>query len=193
MPLDYLSDVKPLEDEGYTDAQIASYYSQVTAKAVSCGDAKVMLEEEGVAFQDPITGQLSSGDLIDYYNGLPDGQNKQLLAWFLSHVFYRGVEISSHKQPRAAQIVSLIGQLPGNLQQAGARLLELGGGQPYAGTVEADIAALRAGHQDDEAEKDRRDLISTLQAEIENTWINPAISDGVSTAEQVRAAIKVGL
>lgn len=194
MALNYLADVKPLEDQGYTDAQIASYYSAVTAKAVKCGEAKVMLEERGVAFQDPLTGQLAGGELISYYNGLPDGQNKTLLAWFLSHVFNRGIEISSHTQPRAAQIVDMIGNLPaGELADAGAALLALGGGQPYAGTTDVDIAALRTAYNDQQADKARIDSIRALQAEIENTWINTGISDGTSTAAEVRAAIKAGL
>lgn len=194
MALDYLTNVKPLEDQGYTDAQIASYYSAVTAKAVSCGEAKVMLEERGVAFQDPLTGQLTGGDLITYYNGLSEGQSKTLLAWFLSHVFNRGIEISSHTQPRAAQIVDMIGNLPaGPLQNAGQALIELGGGQPYAGTTDTDIIALRNAYNASIVEQERQALIVQLQAEIENTWINPALSDGTSTAAEVRAAIKAGL
>jgi hypothetical protein len=59
--------------------------------------------------------------------------------------------------------------------------------------VEADIAASRNHHAADLAEQQRRIEITALQAEIENTWINPAISDGVSTADQVRASIKAGL
>lgn len=194
MALDYLTNVKPLEDQGYTDTQIASYYSAVTAKAVNCVEAKVMLEERGVALQDPLTGQLTGGELITYYNGLPDGQNKGLLAWFLSHVFNRGIEISSHTQPRAAQIVDMIGNLPaGPLQDAGQALIELGGGQPYAGTTDTDIIALRNAHNASIVEQERQATILQLQAEIDNTWVNPAISDGTSTAAEVRAAIKAGL
>jgi hypothetical protein len=37
------------------------------------------------------------------------------------------------------------------------------------------------------------DAIQQLKAEIENTWINPALSDAASTADEVRAAIKAGL
>ena len=66
-------------------------------------------------------------------------------------------------------------------------------GKPYAGTVEADIVASRNQHAADQAEQQRQSEILALQAEIENDYINPAVSDGVSTADQVRASIKAGL
>jgi hypothetical protein len=79
------------------------------------------------------------------------------------------------------------------MQPVAQKLLQLGGGQPDAGTVEADVVAARAVYDADVVEQTRQDTIRTLAAEIENDYINPAVSDGVSTEAQVRAAIKAGL
>lgn len=38
-----------------------------------------------------------------------------------------------------------------------------------------------------------REAIEALKAEIENTWLNPALADATSVAATVRAAIKAGL
>jgi len=83
--------------------------------------------------------------------------------------------------------------LPSEMQPACNQLIALGGGKPYAGTVEADIIASRNQHAADLANQQRQSEIIALQAEIENTWINPAIRDGVSTSDEVRASIKAGL
>ena len=83
--------------------------------------------------------------------------------------------------------------LPAEMQPTCDELIAIGGGKPYAGTVEEDITVSRNQHVAEQAEQQRQSDIIALQAEIENDYINPAVSDGVSTADQVRAAIKAGL
>lgn len=46
---------------------------------------------------------------------------------------------------------------------------------------------------DAKAQLVEREAIEALKAEIENTWINPALADPASVAATVRAAIKSGL
>jgi hypothetical protein len=192
MAIDYLRDVKPFEDQGYTDAQIAEHLASRTAKPIPCDEAKIVLESYGLVYEDPVT--LSrSGDLIDRYQVMPDNELKSLLGWFISHVFGRGTQNSSDTSPRAVQLASVISDLPAGMQPAAQELLQLGGGQPDAGTVEADVVAARAVYDADVVEQTRQDTIRTLAAKIENDYINPAVSDGVSTEAQVRAAIKAGL
>jgi hypothetical protein len=190
--LNYESQVKPLEDEGKTDAQIAAFYAHKTAKPVPCSSVKVLLEENGLVIEDPVT-RVRSGALITYYAGLADGTAKTLLGWFISHVFGRGETIASDTQPRATQVVETIASLPGPMAAIGVKIIELGGGQPYDGLDAAGVAAVRAAYDASIAEVTRQNTIQALRAEIENTWVNPAVADGVSTAEQVRAAIKAGL
>lgn len=70
----------------------------------------------------------------------------------------------------------------------------LGGGLMYPeGVTEAEVNAAIAAKADQDAEIVRQQTIESVRANIENTWINPAISDGVSTAADVAAAIKAGL
>lgn len=46
---------------------------------------------------------------------------------------------------------------------------------------------------DAKAQLVEREAIEALKAEIENTWLNPALADAASVAATVRAAIKAGL
>lgn len=190
--LDYNTQVKPLEDAGLTDAEIAQHLASVTAKSIPCYDAKLLLEESGLVEEDPVTAQ-RVGSLIDHYSALPAGDYKKLLGWFISHVFGRGQNVVLNEYPRSVQVAGMLAGLPAEMSDAVDELLQLGGGQPFAGTVEDDVAAARQADADEQAEVQRYNDILALQAEIENTWINPASVDGVSTAAEVRAAIKAGL
>ena len=190
--IDYLSQVKPLEDQGLTDPEIAYSIANQTLRAMPCYDSKLVLEETGLVREDPVTGQ-RTGSLIDHYQAMADAQLKSLTGWYISHVFGRGENINSHEYPRSSQVAMVMADLPAEMQPACDELIALGGGKPYAGTVEADIVASRNQNAADQAEQQRQSDIIALQAEIENDYINPAVSDGVSTADQVRAAIKAGL
>ena len=190
--IDYLSQVKPLEDQALTDAEIAYSIANQTLRAMPCYDSKLVLEEAGLVREDPVTGQ-RTGSLIDHYQAMADAQLKSLTGWYISHVFGRGENINSHEYPRSSQVAMVMADLPAEMQPACDELIALGGGKPYAGTVEADIVASRNQHAADQSEQQRKSDIFALQAEIENDYINPAVSDGVSTADQVRAAIKAGL
>jgi hypothetical protein len=189
--IDYITDVKPLEDQGLNDSEIAYALSSRTAAPIPCAETKVVLEGSGAVVEDPVTQQ-RSGTLIAHYETL-DGDDKSLLAWFISHVMIRGVEISSNEYPRSIQLESIVDGLPSSLESVAQDIIALGGGQPDAGTTTADVDASRTAYEAAQAEQARRDSIISLQAEIENTWINSAISDGTSSEAEVRAAIKAGL
>ncbi len=190
--LDYLRDIKPLEDQGIDDATIASHLSARTKDPIPCEDAKVLLEGSGAIVEDPVTQQ-RSGSLIDHYGSLPVGEEKSLLSWFISHVMVRGVQVTSHDYPRSIQLAVVVAGLPANLEPLASDIIALGGGQPDKLATVQDVVDCRNEYIAEQDELARQDSIHQLQAEIENTWINPAISDGVSTADEVRAAIKAGL
>ena len=190
--VNYLIDVKPLEDQGVDDATIASHISSRTDMPIPCAETKIILEGNQVIVEDPVT-QARTGSLIDHYQSLPDGNEKSLLAWFISHVMGRGVQISSQDYPRSVELAIVVNGLPAEIQSTAAEIIELGGGQPDAGTQEADVIASRNDYNAGLAEQSRVDSINALKAEIENNYINPAVSDGTSTEAQVRAAIKAGL
>jgi hypothetical protein len=192
MSIDYLRQVEPLEAQGLTDAEIAYSIANQTLRPMPCYDSKLVLEEQQLVREDPVSGQ-REGSLIDHYQAMTDPVLKSLTGWYISHVFGRGENVNSHEYPRSSQVAMVMSDLPAEMQPACNQLISLGGGKPYAGTVEADIVASRNQHAADLANQQRQSEIIALQAEIENTWINPAISDGVSTADQVRASIKAGL
>ena len=62
-----------------------------------------------------------------------------------------------------------------------------------AGASVDDVIAARESYNAIVADEQRMQGIEQLRAEIDNVWVNPAVSDGVSTADEVRAAIKAGL
>lgn len=190
--IDYLSQVQPLESQGLSDSEIAYSIANQTLRPMPCYDSKLILEEYGLVREDPVTNQ-RSGSLIDHYQAMSDAELKSLTGWYISHVFGRGENVSSHEYPRSSQVAQVMDGLPAEMQPACDALIALGDGKPYAGTVEADIVASRNQYAADQAEQQRQSDIIALQAEIENDYINPAVSDGVSTAEQVRASIKAGL
>ena len=192
MSIDYLRQVEPLEAQGLTDAEIAYSIANQTLRPMPCYDSKLVLEEQQLVREDPVSGQ-REGSLIDHYQAMTDPVLKSLTGWYISHVFGRGENVNSHEYPRSSQVAMVMADLPDEMQPACDQLIDLGGGKPYSGTVEADIIASRNQHAADLAEQQRQSQIIALQAEIENTWINPAISDGVSNADQVRANIKAGL
>jgi hypothetical protein len=164
MAIDYLTDIKPMEDAGKTDVEIAEHMSSRTARPIPCSDAKIVLEEDGVVVEDPVNLQ-RLGTLVDHYNGLPDGPNKTLIAWFISHVFGRGTQISSNTQPRAVQLAGVLASLGPTFEATGTKLLALGGGQPDAGTTDADIATIRSEYQ---ADQERQTAYLTIQTKAGN-------------------------
>ena len=190
--LDYISQIEPLESAGKTDAEIASYYNPITSSPIPCAELKVLLEESGLVSEDPVTGN-RVGSLVDHYAGLSSGTEKSLLGWFISHVFGRGVEISSDEQPRAGQVALVVAGLPVEMAGVVDSMYALGGGKPYESVTAADVTSARDVYNAEVANSLRINEIEQLKAEIENTYINPAISDGVSIVDQVRENIKASL
>lgn len=190
--LNYVTQIAPLENAGKTDAEIVSYYNVITAKPIPCSDLKIILEESGLVVEDPVTGS-RVGSLIDHYTGLPAGNEKMLLGWFISHVFGRGVEVSCHVQPRAGQVDMVCAGLPVEMSAVVDAMYALGGGKPYAALTTAIVASVRNTYNAQTAEKIRKIEIEQLRAEIENNFISVALGDGVTTATDLRATIKTDL
>ena len=80
-----------------------------------------------------------------------------------------------------------------DLQIVVEQLIEAGGGQPDADVSVDDVIAAREKYNAILADEQRMQGIEQLRAEIDNVWINPALSDGASSADEVRQLIKAGL
>ena len=162
----YLTQVEPLESQGLSDAEIAYSIANQTAVPMPCADSKIVLEENGLVVEDPVTGQ-RSGSLIDHYKVMSELQLKALTGWYISHVFGRGESVSSDTYPRSSQVAQVMASLPADMQTAADALIALGGGKPYAATTEADVVASRdqynAEQAEQEAEQAIQDALDTLE------------------------------
>ncbi len=194
--IDYLTDIKPLQDKGVSNTDIAAHLSNRTAQPMSATETVYTLQDSGAVINSPVLISQRSGTLIEYYSGLPNGQEKDLLAFFVSTVF-SGSDVATNEYPRSTQFALSELNMPQDLQLVAETLVVQSGGRPDQGTSEADVVSIQQQWEQAEAariaEEQRQQSILALQAEIENDYINPAVSDGVSTADQVRAAIKAGL
>ncbi len=190
--IDYLADVKELEDAGVTDDVISQHLSTRTMRAMPCSDARVILQESGAVVEDPVAGT-RAGSLIDHYSGLPQGESKSLLGWFISHVFGNGETVSTNDYPRSVQWATVTTRMDADLQVVTQLLVDAAGGQPDADASVDDVIAARDSYSAMLADEQRMQALDQLRAEIDNVWINPAVSDGVSTADEVRQLIKTEL
>ena len=186
--LDYQVDVAPLLASGLSHAEVAAHLSYKTVRPIDCSDARTILFESGAIVEDPVS-RVRSGSLIDYYSSLDDGEQKSLLGWFISHCG-SGSEIQTNEYPRSVQWGSVVAALPDDLKSLADKLVASAGGFSYGSVGEDDVSESVANAEAAQAEDSRRVEIFAIQARIENEWINSAIADGVSTAEDVRAAIK---
>ena len=150
--IDYLADVKKLEEAGVSDAVIAQHISARTMQAMPCSDARVILQEAGAVVEDPVAGT-RAGSLIDHYSGLPQGEAKSLLGWFISHVFGSGETVSTDSYPRSLQWASVTAGMGPDLQVVAQSLLDSAGGRPNEAT-EGDIILAREDYEAQEAERE---------------------------------------
>jgi hypothetical protein len=194
--IDYLTDIKPLQDDGVSNADIATHLSSRTAQAMQPAPSQYALQESGAVLTDPVQINHRTGSLITYFESMPEGDDKNLVAWFISEIFSNNT-VSTNDYPRSSQYAAIEAGLPASLQPVAAELVSLAGGRPDAGTTEQNVVDIQAQWEAEEAariaEEQRQQGILDLQAEIDNDYILPALSDGTSTAEQVRASIKAGL
>jgi hypothetical protein len=189
--LDYQLDVAPLLADGLSNADVAAALSAKTSGPIKCSDARRILFESGAVVEDPVT-RVRSGALIDYYSGLPDGADKSLLGWFISHC-ETGDEIGTNEYPRSVQWSGVVAGMPDDLKSLSGQLIDSAGGLGYGEVSEEEVAASVAAYEASQADIDRQNEILALQARIENDFINAALSDGESTASQIIESIKAGL
>ena len=151
MPIDYLSEVKPLESE-LTDENIAVHLNSKTEYSMSSEECKYILQDTAAVLLDPVHVDQRSGSLIDYYQSLEAGDAKDLIAFFLGRI-YGDQPVSTDQYPRSIQFASVEASLPAELQEVSAKLVESAGGRPHAGVTAAEVAATRAAWEQAEADR----------------------------------------
>lgn len=193
--LNYLVQIKPLEDDGMSDTDIASLLAASTNKDISIAELENFLDFENLAKRDALSGSwvgVLPDEVTNNVFGLGPG-----LAELFSHMNKpRSVIVDTTVSPWATDALALTNGLlaAGLITQAQHDgFYDLANGRPNPNLVEQDIIDSRNAYQAEVAEQNRQDSILSLKAEIENTYINPAVSDGVSDEATVRATIKAGL
>lgn len=182
--LDYTLDIQPLEDAGVTDDVIAAHVSTRTMQALPCSEARVILQESNAVFEDPVAGT-RAGSLIDHYSGLPEGEEKSLLGWFISHVFGSGETVTTDRYPRSIQLATLVEGLPSDLEQLADAMIALGGGQPDAGTTATTVSNVRDAYFANEAMAQRQ-LVADQKF---NEFMSPVLNDVAATDADIASAL----
>ena len=149
--MDYLTDIKPLQDQGFSDADIVLHLNAKTARPMQPDESRYVLQDTGAVLTDPVTPDQRTGSLISYYQALPDGDAKKLIAFFISRI-YGGEVVRTDQWPRSLQFKSVEDSLPTELQSVSAKLVELAGGRA-ASVTEADITAAQQAWEDQEAQR----------------------------------------
>jgi hypothetical protein len=159
MSYSYIQDIKPLQDAGVSNADIAQHLSNRTAQAMQSEESVYELQNTGAVINSPVLISQRTGTLIDYWQGLPVGQEKDLIAFFLSTLF-DGNPVQTNEYPRSTQFALAELNMTPDLQLVAESLVNLAGGRPDQGTTEADVVASQAAYeqeQDEIAERERID------------------------------------
>jgi hypothetical protein len=149
--IDYLADVKPLQDQGLSPSDIVSHLNSKTATPMNPEQCRYILQDTGAVLTDPVTPDQRTGSLISYYQGLPDGDAKKLIAFFISRI-YNGEVVRTDQWPRSAQFKGVEDSMPAELQSVSAKLVESAGGRA-ASVTEADVTEAQQAWEDQEAQR----------------------------------------
>lgn len=194
--MNYLTEIKPLEDAGLTDTQIATILEARTITDIPSERVRLYFSKEDLWLTDPATGLRLAGAIGQAYSGLTAPQQelvRKLHAW----VFGQDSIESENDDDVATLLKQILSGMVTLTILTGAQALKVysfGGGLRYpSGVTAQDVSDERDAYDADVVEQARIDAINALRAEIENTWINPAEADGVTTAVDLRATIKAEL
>jgi hypothetical protein len=149
--IDYLVDIKPLQDQGLSPSDIVSHLNCKTLFAMNPEQCRYIFQDSGAVLTDPVNPNQRTGSLISYYQQLPDGEFKKLIAFFVSRI-YNGEEVATNEWPRSVQFFSVETSFPEELQNVCAELVGSAGGRG-ASVTEADIVATQQAWEDQEAER----------------------------------------
>ena len=164
--IDYKFEIKPLQDQGISNANIAVHLNSKTAMPLSPQQSEYILQDTAAVLVDPVSGE-KFGSLISYYSTLAEGDAKNLIAFFLERI-YSGQAVDTSAYPRSIQFASVEATLPADLQAVCSRLVdEVGGGRPNTGITEADIAASQEAWEAAEAERIAQEEAAAAEAEAE--------------------------
>jgi hypothetical protein len=172
MSYSYINDIKPLQDQGVSNADIAAHLSNRTARPMQSAESIYELQNSGAVISSPVLISQRTGTLIDYWQGLPDGQEKDLIAFFLSTLF-DGNPVYTDQFPRSTQFALAELNMTPDLQLVAESLVNLAGGRPDQGTTEADIVASQQAYEAEQAENEALAALDQQYWSLHNQFISP--------------------
>lgn len=168
--MEYLNDIQPLENQGLSDAEIAALIDASTATDIPVADLENLLDFEGLAKRNPITGAWEgplADEIVNNVFGLSAG-----LSDLFSHVNKpRSVVVDTTVSPWGLNAKALTdglvaaGLLTTDQQTA---FYALGGGRPNEGTTEQDVVDARTAYDAEVAAAAAEE--AAIQAY--QTWVN---------------------
>ena len=172
MSYSYIQDIKPLQDQGVSNAEIAAHLSNRTARPMQSAESVYELQNSGAVISSPVLISQRTGTLIDYWQALPAGQEKDLLAFFLS-TLYDGNPVRTDQYPRSTQYALAELNMTPDLQLVAESLVNLAGGRPDQGTTEADVVASQQAYEAEQAENEALAALDQQYWSLHNQFIAP--------------------
>jgi len=173
MAIDYVRDIEPLQKQGLSNSEIASHLSDRTATKMNGSAASFLLKDAGAVLQNAVLINERTGSLIEFYKSMPEGENKNLLGWFIAEVSSNR-DISTNEYPRSIQYALIELSLPPELQTVAEKLVsQCAGSRPDMGTTEQDVVDIQAAY---ESEKQIDDQLAALDQQywsLHNQHIAP--------------------
>ena len=172
MSIDYLRDIKPLQDQGLSNAEIARHLSDRTARPMNGADSQYLLKDKGAVLQSAVFINERTGTLIEYYKTMPEGNDKNLVGWFIAEVF-SGNNVRTDEYPRSVQYAMVQLILPAELAQVAQDLVNLAGGRPDVGTTEQNVADIQAAYESEQQIEQQLSALDQQYWSLHNQHIAP--------------------
>jgi DNA-binding transcriptional MerR regulator len=172
MSYSYLNDIKPLQDQGVSNADIAAHLSNRTARPMQSAESIYELSNTGAVISSPVLISQRTGTLIDYWQGLPDGQEKDLIAFFLSTLF-DGNPVKTNEYPRSTQFALAELNMTPDLQLVAESLVNLAGGRPDVGTTEQNVVDIQAAYESEQQIDQQLSALDQQYWSLHNQHIAP--------------------
>jgi len=147
--MDYSADIKPLEDRGLADDQIASILSSFTRKDILLSEVENFLDFEGLAARNPVTGNWE-GALVDVIGGASQELSAGVSELFVHLNKPRSTQIATTQEEWALKSSALLAGLVGAgiITQAQADgFVALGGGLRHGVVTEADVTQSKTDYE----------------------------------------------
>ena len=147
--MDYLIDVKPLEDRGLTNPEIAGILSSFTNVDIPLAEVENFLDFEGLAARNAITGNWE-GALVDVIGGASQELSDGVSELFVHLNKPRSTQIATTQEEWALKSSSLLAGLVagGIITQAQADgFVALGGGLRHGAVTDVDVAQSKTDYE----------------------------------------------